>query len=483
MNFSQTLNWILGRSKPESPAEPTLPQTERRVSPRLNYSEGVVEILGVGEFPLFDLAQTGISLNTKDHPILANPQSGMVLPSRIRLGGVFFETDLRVCSLRQGGIGCTFGNMPAGHYHVLNDFLKPRMLGASLREIRKIEDNRRWFQGNEGTQIFFWTNPEGGLDKAEFYFMDYVICFDGKNRSLRTGVIRSPFWGGGGYEVPEDGTIAYHETPSYRALKLGHIILEHGSLPEDIYLNLASILYREEKCTFSRVILGESDRNIRFEFSDESGSAVLRVASLCSTAISAILPDADATAKRKIPSGTILNGTLHLLDRVLPAIFKVVFQHDFLIGGALKLQQASDAESFASFLTPRLLGKSLESAAPPAETKPFAPNRSWTSLYVGIHNTHLLSLVMRPESLLYGRLVFGDRILLWDKNTLSAYSCPQGLIFPTDWDIVTSNREKITNDDPVLLSTVRDILQSARITHEVRVAWEAVLPPTPGTKD
>ncbi|PKL43342.1 MAG: hypothetical protein CVV41_09795 [Candidatus Riflebacteria bacterium HGW-Riflebacteria-1] len=478
MNFNQMMNWILGRPSPELPTASLPQQEERRISPRLNYADGVVQVLGVGDFPLVDLAQGGLSLNTRDHPILANPQSGMLLPAKICLGSVFFETDLRVCSLRHNEIGCAFGSMPAGHSRVLNDFLKPRTLGTSIREIRATEANLRWFQGNEETQIYFWSKPEGGLDKADFYFMDYLISFDGKDNSLKTGFVRTPFWSGGGRGLPEEGTIAYHETPSYRALKLGHIIFEHASLPEDIYLNLASIMYREEKCTFSRVILGEKDRNITFEFSDESGPVVLRVASLCSTAISALLPD--ATVKRKIPQGTLLNGALRLPDRVISATFKVVFQHDFLLGGGLKLQNPEDAECFASFLTPRILGKSLESIAAPAETKPFAPHGSWTSLYVGIHNTHLLSLVMRfDSSLLYGRLVFSDRVILWDKSALSAFSCPQGIIFPSDWDIVTSNREKITHDDPALLTTIREILQSARISQEVRNAWEGILPSSP----
>jgi len=471
------MNWILGRPSPAAPTETAPKKAEHRISPRLSYSDGVVQIMGVGEFPLVDLAQGGLSLKTRDHPILANPQPGMLLPSKVRLGSVFFETDLRVCSFRADEIGCAFGTMPAGHSRILNDFLKPRMLGTSLREIRATEDNLRWFQGDEEAQILFWSKPGGGFDKADFYFMDYVISFDGNDSSLRTGFVRTPFLGGGSHGVPGQGTIVYNETPSYRALRLGHIIFEHGSLPEDIYLQLGSIMYREEKCTFSRVILGENDRNITFEFSDESGPVVLRVASLCSTAISALLPD--AAVKRKIPQGTLLNGMLHLPDRVLPATFKVVFQHDFLLGGGLKLQQASDAECFASFLTPRLLGKSLELVAPPAEVKPFAPNESRTSLHVGIHNTHLLSLIIHPDRLLYGRLVFSDRIILWDKNTLSAFSCPQGLIFPSDWDIITNSREKIPHDDPVLLTTVREILQSARISQEVLKAWEAILPPPP----
>jgi hypothetical protein len=264
-----------------------------------------------------------------------------------------------------------------------------------------------------------------------------------------------------------------HETPSYRALKLGHIIFDHASLPEEIYLTLGSIMFREEKCTFSRVILGDSDTNIKFDFTDESGQGVLRVVSLCSTAISAVLPD--GPVKRKIPNGTLLSGNLHLPDKTIPAVFKVVFQHDFLVGGGLKLENPGDVESMASFLTPRLLGKSLELAAPPTESKPFAPYGARATLHVGIHNTHLLSLMTNSDHLIYGRLLFGDRVILWENNALAAYSCAQGLIFPSDWEIVTNTREQIPHEDPALLNIAREILQSSKVAHEIVKAWEAVL--------
>lgn len=473
MEFSRMMNWILGRASTPEAVE-KVAQAERRVSPRLNYADGVVEIIGTGEFPLIDLAQGGLALCPKEHPNLADLKPGMLLPAKILLGSIFLETDLKVCSAHDNNIGCAFGNMPAGHYRVLNDFLKPRMLGASLRETRSRESGLRCFQGDDETQILFWTDPEGAFEKAEFYFFDYVICFDGKARSLRTGFTPNQLQGARNHGNTCPGTHLYHETPSYRALKIGHGIFESAALPEDIYLTLASIMYREEKCTFNRVLLGEKDRNVTFEFTDAAKTTSLRVASLCSTAISVLLPD-DAP-QEKIPQGTLLNGILRLPDRALPAVFKVVFQHDFLIGGGLKLLHESDRDSFASFLLPRLLGKSLELIDSPAETKPFAPRGSRVSLSVGIHNTHLLSLLMPPDKLLYGRLVFSDRIIIWDKESLSAFECPLGFVFPSDWDLALNNRDKFPHDDPVLLNTVKEILQNARLPEDVLAAWKKALP-------
>ncbi|KAF1080226.1 MAG: hypothetical protein GQF41_3394 [Candidatus Rifleibacterium amylolyticum] len=477
MNFNQMMNWILGRSQPSqlSPVpEKTAPQAERRISHRLSNSEGIVQIAGVGEFPVKDLSQGGLSVDTHSLQDSSGFQVGNVLSARLLLGNVFFETDLRICSIRKDEAGCSFNSMPFGHSRVLHDFIKPTLLGKSLREIKSTEANLLWFQGDEETQIHYWRRPEGGLDKADFYFMGYVISFDGKDNSLKTGFVQSPFLGSSVHRVPGEGAIVYHEVPSYRALKLGHIIFDQGSLPEEVYVNLGCIMFREEKCTFSRVILGENEKNIRFEFADESGKVVLKVASLCSTAISALLPD--SPVKRKVPGGTLLNGVLHLPELSLPATFKVVFQHDFFIGGGLKLHNPDDAEVFASFLTPRLLGKSLESVAPPVESKPFAPYGSRASLHVGIHNTHLLSLLSNNGQLLYGRLVFSDRVVIWDKNSLSAYSCVQGLIFPSDWETVINQQDQISHDDPALMNTTREILHSSRISQDVLKAWLAVLP-------
>lgn len=397
----------------------------------------------------------------------------MRLPAKILIGSVFLETDLEVCSLNENKIGCAFGKMPASHYRVLHEFIKPRMLGKSLREIRSKEACFKWFQGDDETQILFWSKPEGGLEKAEFYFMEYVIFFDGINNSLRTGFMQNKFQGSANQRAVGTVTHLFHETPSFRALRLGHGILEYASLPDDVFIGIAGIMFREEKCSFNRVLLGEKDRAVTFEFIDQSQTVVLRVLSLCSTAISAVLPD--NSEKRKISQGTVLDGTLRLADQSMTAAFKVVFQHDFLIGGGLRLQQESDKESLSAFLVPRLLGKSLELIDSPAETRPFAPRGSSVSLYVGIHNTHLLSLLMPPDKLLYSRLVFGDRIVVWDKECLSCYSCPQGFIFPADWDIPLNERDALPVDEP-FLNIVREILQNAKLAEEVLNAWQKILP-------
>jgi len=69
MNFNQMMNWILGRSQPANLApvpEKTVAQAERRISHRLSNSEGIVQIAGVGEFPVKDLSQGGLSMDTHD---------------------------------------------------------------------------------------------------------------------------------------------------------------------------------------------------------------------------------------------------------------------------------------------------------------------------------------------------------------------------------------------------------------------------------
>lgn len=64
MDFRRLMNWILGKKDPEESVA-SARQSERRVSPRLNYSDGVVHIIDVGEFPLIDLAQGGLALDIK----------------------------------------------------------------------------------------------------------------------------------------------------------------------------------------------------------------------------------------------------------------------------------------------------------------------------------------------------------------------------------------------------------------------------------
>ncbi len=58
---------------------------------------------------------------------------------------------------------------------------------------------------------------------------------------------------------------------------------------------------------------------------------------------------------------------------------------------------------------------------------------------------------------------------------LRPITCAQGLIFPSDWEIVTNTREQISHEDPALLNIAREILQSSKVAHEIVKAWEAVL--------
>lgn len=187
MNFSDLMSWIIGREDAKTETEVSKPIANRRVAARLNFPNGVVQIQGVGDFPLIDLAQRGLSLNPLDQSILANPQPGMILPSKIRLGTIFLETDLKVCYLESGKIGCSFGQLSFGHSRILNDFLKPCILGASLREIRSREENQTRFEGDDSCQLFYRKDSNGVFEQAELYFMDYAIIFDGKSNSLRTG--------------------------------------------------------------------------------------------------------------------------------------------------------------------------------------------------------------------------------------------------------------------------------------------------------
>ncbi|NLI79905.1 MAG: hypothetical protein GX442_26100 [Candidatus Riflebacteria bacterium] len=481
MSFTDLLRWILGREQePETPAAAS--PKEHRASPRLNFSQGVVQVQGVGDFPLVNLSQGGLALHTRDHPILARAPAGMVLPAKIRLGSVFFETDLKVVALEGGDVGCAFGTLPPAHSRALADFLKPRILGRSLREIDatalKATDpalRLRWFQGDEGTQLFCWTDGDEGPERMEFYFLDSLVSCEKRGRNLQTAYVRTQALGPVG---PADrAAIAYHPAPSYRVLRLGRTIVEHSPLPAPIKNLLEDLLFREEKCSFSRVVMADRDRNVVFEMEARSGSLALPVVSLSSNSMTLLPPE--SLPLKDIAEGDVYQGMLRLPDRKLALTFKVLFRQDYLLGGGLKLIRPCDVEALSAFLAPRLLGKSLETLPPPAETRPFAPQGSRASLFVGIHNTHLLSLVVPPDRLVYGRLVLGDRAIVFDRNALTAYACPRGFIFPTEWDIATGSLERIPHDDPALLAAIHEVLQSARLPEEVRLSWTTALPTVP----
>jgi len=181
--------------------------------------------------------------------------------------------------------------------------------------------------------------------------------------------------------------------------------------------------------------------------------------------------------KAALDSEKKLNGNLKIGERSIAAIFQPTYSHASIIGGQLLLSNSEAIRQFEEFLAPRLLAQYLEEVPAPPELPAFAPANARCYLYTGLHNTHLLSLIEADNKLYNGRIAFMDRVLSFRSKKLSEYRCPEGLIFPGDWELEASIVRPLESVETLTLQICREMIDNAeQITPEVKQAWLNSLP-------
>lgn len=478
MGFRDLLNWISGRTAPVAPV--AVSQPERRRFQRIDLGEGGLTIGQEGTFPIANISYGGVRIDLK------RPEAGVYFPvGRLFLGQVAlqnlqFTTQFKVCNVIGTLVGLAFESLSTAHSRIVSEFMRPRILGASLQEINSATlQNRdpglqlRWFQGEEGTQIFLWQTLDGGTVKEEYYFLDYVITWDNQKHLLQTGRLRDSS-GKAGFGRIDPSAVAFFQVPSHRALKMGRVILENATLPREVLDPLLNGISREERRLYFRYVLKEGDDGLRFFFGkNREGS--LKIANLSFNGLALVVPDGEVVAE--LDRGQELEGELQIGEQFLPVHVQLAFASKQVVGGHMRLLDPGKSEFLAAYLAPRILGQSLEELpAPMEEEVPFAPSGSRSYLHVGLHNTHILSLVAPGTRLVSGRIVFMDKVVCWERSLLTAYACPCGIVFPRDWDLPHELVEKLPDLTPEIQAICFQMIAAAALPEEVRKAWEKVLP-------
>lgn len=479
MDFTNLLNWITGRTSEESVSEPVLTQSERRRFQRIGLEDGLVWLGGHGPFTILNLSYGGIKFELVNTPPgMPEPTAGQVLEASIQLRNARFTVDLTICNRFGNVFGCSFTGLKPAVSRLISDFLKPRIIGASLSEIDSSrlqhEDPRirmRWFQGDEGTQIFLWQTLDGEIVKEEYYFLDYIITWDQQTQLFQTGKLRAD-QGKSGFGRVDPSTVVFFKVPSHRAIRIGRKILEHASLPAEARDQMLANLVREEKRLYQRYIVRAGDQAPRFT-PDGKPHLHLVVANLSAAGIAFMTPEEGSGLV--VERGELLTGRLGLEGAVLPIHIRVVYITHQMIGGALEQAGTAGAGELARFLAPRLLGQSLEELPTPFEELPQSFRSSRVYLHVGLHNTHVISVVAPDGNLTAGRIAFMDHILVWERSAMVAWKCPGGIVFPRDWDLPLDILERQAAVPEHLPLICTEMIDSAQLPTEVTAAWKRVL--------
>ncbi len=479
MNFRHLLDWIAGRLS-EPNVMPGEPPRERRQFPRIGIKDCDAAMDGKGPFPITNISYGGIRTEIDDPVHVDCLKVGARITGDLRLQSLHLRLQLTVCNKVQNQVGCAFFGLTPNQAQVLTEFLKPQVLGASILEVssplmQSRDPNRklRMFQGSDGTRILLWQSPDGAVLGEEFYFLDYVLSWNSDQKILRTGKVRDPN-GKPRAARPDPETVEFFDIPSHRAMKIGKAILESAFLPPEARDQILEGIVKEERRLYNRFVLREKIDHAVFH-SKHPYEGVFPVANLSLHGLAIVLtPEFSA---RKITRGNELTGTLEVGGPPLPARIKVIFRRGEIVGGNLEIQGEANQERLARYLAPKILGQSLEEIRLPLDEMPEEAQRTEKNLFLGLNNTHLVSVVDTEGNLVLGRMVFTDQVLVFDCGRLVAFKCPSGVIFPRDWELPAEFLEKLAEIPDITCFMAREILEGASLPERISSAWKRILPP------
>ncbi|MBF0546650.1 MAG: PilZ domain-containing protein [Candidatus Riflebacteria bacterium] len=477
MNFRDLLKWISGSGKEISEGSvSTAGTTNRRRHLRLELPDATISIGGKGPFQIQNLSFGGVRFSRKVKLKEGEQVFSCNLEDKIHvvvtLASIRFPANIIVKNLSSDSIGCSFVDLTTGNSRILGDFLKPRILAKSVHEIsvgsmkeKDSELQMRWFQGDENTQIFIWEGKNGEPAKVEFYFMNYLIKMDQEKR-FQTGK-KKETTGEIGYGRGDSASVAFFQTPSQKALKIGQAILETASIPKLVKDRMVKRIEQEERRLYQRYF-PENDEALFFVCDVPEGKK-LAIANLSLQGI-AFLHNEELSSTQLPVQGEI-SGLLNLAGVSLKIVVKLVYQYKQVIGGKMKMEDESATEILAGFLAPRILSQSLEESQPPVEEYPFAPPGARPYLFVGRHNTHILALLAPGGRLVAGRISFREMIICFERGKILVFRSDHGIVFPSEWEIPMESVEQLPDFPEDVKVVCLEILKSSKIPDDVRKAW------------
>jgi hypothetical protein len=440
---------------------------ERRRFQRLDLSNCRIYVGEEGPFLLLNLSYGGMRFDLKGYSKIETLKQGDQLNCDIHLENVLLNNKVVIRNLSETLAGCSFSNLSITESRVLQDFIKPRIIGFSLAEIESSglkydtdELKLRWFAGDDGTQVILWQDVDGKTVRQEFYFLDYFMSFNDGSGGLKTGRVKAGMSRGFG-RISTD-SIAFFQIPSYRALKLGKTILNFSKLPEEAKIRFLQEIASEEKRLYHRYVI----KGKPVFFVSDKYNARIPVLNLSLQGM-ALLKNHEAEFALEEDN----EGNLILPETEIRVVFSKIYQDSQIIGGKLICKSESDRTRFDQFLAPRLLAQYFEKAPVPVEPPEFSSPGAVGSLFSGLHNTHILSLIDKSNTLILGRIAFMDTVLQIKNRKLYLFNCSSGIVFPGDWEVAARlvvNR-RIPDENSIRFCV--EMLEHFELDLQVRQAW------------
>lgn len=469
-DFSKLVSWISNTGNVAKKESGKVLENRRRFK-RLISDKCKVNIGTNGPFEVINLSFGGMRVDLGDSQLRYNLKVNQQLPCHLFLDTVNIEINIRVRNIETQYLGCSFSELSPAHSRAISEFIKPVLLGRSMREIdAKIlksgdsELKMRWFQGDDNIQIFMWQTQDGENVKQEYYFLDYMMTWDKEGSIVKTGKIISN--GRRGYGRLDPSSVAFFDFPPYKAIKLGKTILEAANLPNEIKDQMLEGIISEEKRFFYRYLLGKRGENVTFL--PEGHNKPIVVANISMNGMALL----KQSGNNYVDEPKSCSGTLHIQGKNIRCEFDVIYSNSHLIGGNLNLVSKDEKLLLDKFLAPRLIAQFLEKMPSPVELPKYAPPGAVSSLYSGLHNTHILSLLSKSGKLVAGRITFMDKIIAFERRKIVEYKCLQGIVFPSDWEIISYKVSPCNKPSAEALNLCKEILENSEIVDgNIKLAW------------
>ena len=212
--------------------EPEVLFQEQRQVPRFPLPKEQIKFLLEDSQPkvcaIRDLSASGLGISLLEHGEALLFPLGQEYLAELKLDNETFHVPLVVRRVSAWSIGFEF----LGADQVLKDkitrFLNPMVIGKSLKKVSlqlnpDVADYglSSWYHGSAGTDLYFWSDARGGIERVVLCFGDHFWEWSLENK-LRTGSFER--------EGGNRARFAFDENPSGEMVQLAAKVLEHAEV-------------------------------------------------------------------------------------------------------------------------------------------------------------------------------------------------------------------------------------------------------------
>lgn len=179
-------------------------------------------------FAVRDISSRGLGISLIEFGESLLFPEGYRCRAELKLGGSPLMVGVRVTRVSAWSVGFVFEDLTEEQQALINEFVDPLHIGQSLRLVDKKgapgafqQGMSAWYHGDSGSDLFFWNDQRGGVQKALFCLGRRFWEWQ-EGGGVSTGEIN---------RLEEDKVVLHRDaTPDPRTRALVRKVLEHAEV-------------------------------------------------------------------------------------------------------------------------------------------------------------------------------------------------------------------------------------------------------------